>query len=115
MVDIEFGSIGVDVENYTPEGLHKLFIENGLDGFIRHTNFLDREAVYSKGKYLQAQCRGELTETTNLCVMTGYIRYTTNMETYMLILRTALLDADIANEILNDLHYEGLIKRRAIV
>ena len=112
MIDIQFGSIGVDVENYTPEDLYKLFIKNGLDGFIRNTILSGREAVYSKGKYLQSECRGELIEATNLCVMTGFIRYTTNMDTYMLILRTALLDADIANEILNDLYYEGLIKPR---
>lgn len=112
MDSILFGYIGVDVKNYMPEDLYRLFIENGLETFTHSATFLGREWRYREGNYLQAECRGLLTETTNIYVLSGYIRYTTDMDTYLLILRTALLDTDLANELVNDLYYQGLIKPR---
>ena len=115
MVDIIFGDIGVNVKNYSPEGIHRLIVENGLDNFINMNFDLGRENVYREGNYLQAGCRGLIAETTNIYVLRGYIRYTTAMDTYLLILRTALLDVDLANELVNDLYREGLIKPRDIL
>ena len=115
MDNIEFGNIGVNVENYTPDSICKLFIENGLDAFISNRICLGNENKYTEGRYLQTECRGPLTGTTVVHVFTGYIRYTTDMETYLLILRTALLDIALANELVNDLYYQGLIKPRAII
>ena len=114
MDNIQFGSIGVDVENYSPEYIHDLFVENGLDKFINTDIFLrlGRELAYKESKYLQTECRGEIDDFTTVYVLSGYIRYTTDMDTYLLILRTALLDIDLANELINDLYYQGLIKPR---
>lgn len=115
MDNIEFGRIGVDVENYTPEALHRLFIENGLETFTRSATFLGRGWGYREGNYLQAECRGLITDRTVVYVLNGYIRYTTDIDTYLLILRTALLDTDLANELVNDLYYQGLINPRNIL
>ena len=112
MVDIIFGDVGVNVKNYTPEGIQRLFIENGLDTFINPKFFFNRDTPYREGNYLQAECRGLITDRTVVYVLSGYIRYTTDMDTYLLILRTALLDTDLANDLINNLYYEGLINPR---
>ena len=117
MDNIEFGRIGVNVENYTPEDIHNLFVENGLDEFINTAIFLglDREHVYKESRYLQTECRGQIYDRTTVYVLSGYIRYTTDIDTYLLILRTALLDADLANALVIDLFRQGLIKPRNIL
>ena len=115
MDSILFGCIGVHVKDYTPEDILRLFIENGLETFIYSATFLGREWGYREGNYLQAECRGLITDRTNVYVLSGYIRYTTDMDTYLLILRTALLDTDLANELVNDLYYQGLIKPRNVL
>ena len=115
MDSILFGCIGVDVKNYTPEGIQRLFIENGLDTFINPKFFFNRDTPYKEGNYLQAECRGLITESTVVYALSGYIRYTTAMDTYLLILRTALLDIDLANELVNDLYHAGLIKPRNVL
>ncbi len=114
MNNVEFGSIGVNVENYTPDSIYKLFIENGLDAFIGRI-YLGSAHKYTEGRYLQTEFRGPLVGTTTVCVLSGYILYTTDMETYLLILRTALLDIDAANALVNGLYHQGLIKPRTIL
>lgn len=112
MNNVNFGSIGVNVENYTPDSIRNLFMENGLDAFNNGAIYLGNENRYTEGKYLQTEIRGPLTGTTTVCVLSGYIDYTTDMETYLLILRTALLDIALANDLVNDLYYQGSIKPR---
>ena len=115
MFDILFGDIGVNVKNYWSKGIHRLFVENGLDKFIKVNFYSDKEYVYREGTYLQAECRGLISEITKISALSGYIRYTTDMDTYLLILRTALLDIDLANDLINNLYYEGLIKPRTLL
>ena len=117
MNEILFGDIGVDVKGYTHEGLHSLFVENSLDKFINTSVFLglDSERPCKEGGYLQAECRGPLSYTTVIYVLSGYIRYTTDLDTYLLILSTSLLDIDAANALVNDLYHQGLIKPRTIL
>ena len=115
MNNIGFGNIGVHVKDYTPEDILRLFIENGLETFIYSATFLGRERVYKEGRYLQADHRGLITDRTTVYVLCGYIRYTTDMETYLLILRTALLDIALANELVNDLYHQELIKPRNVL
>ena len=112
MQDIIFADIGVNVKDYTPDSIYALFQENGLDSFIKSSFFLDRGNAYVSGSYLQSECNGLINESTSLFVFNNYISYTTDMETYLLILRTALLDINLANELVNDLYYQGLIKPR---
>lgn len=110
-MDIEFGCIGVDVEGYSLHSLRRLFKENGLDAFIDNATFLVKDPC-KEGSYLQAECRGLLCETTSLYVFRGFITYITDIETYLLILRTALLDITTANALINEMYYQGLIKPR---
>lgn len=110
--DIDFGSIGVDVANYTPGSIHDLLGENGLDTFISNKIFYDLIRAYSDGSYLQTVERGIISEQTSVCVLNGYIHYTTDMDTFLLILRTAVLDINLANALVSDLYYQGLIKPR---
>lgn len=113
--DVEFGYIGVDVANCTPNIIHDLLRENGLDTFISNKGFSDPNHVYSDGSYLQTVERGIICEKTFICVLNGYIHYTTDMDTFLLILRTAVLDLNLANALVSDLYREGLIKPRKIL
>ena len=115
MNDLKFGCIGVDVKGYLPDSLRKLFEENGLDKFIANYSLPGKDNAYKEGRYLQSECRGPLAGTTTLYVLSGYINYTADIETYLLILRTALLDIALANELVNDLYYQGLIKPETIL
>jgi hypothetical protein len=115
MSDIEFGCIGVDVEGYSQQGLRRLFEENGLDSFIANHSFLGEDGPYKEGRYLQAECRGLLRETTSLYVLSGYISHTTDIETFLLILRTALLDITAANALINEMYYQGLITPKRVI
>ena len=115
MYSIDFGSIGVDVANYTPGILHDLLNKNGLGTFISNKGFSNPNHVYSKGNCLQAVNRGIICERTSICVLNGYIDYTTDMDTYLLILSTALLDINTANALINDLFQAGSIKPRNVL
>ncbi len=112
---IEFGRIGVDVEGYSHQGLRRLFEENGLDSFIATCDFIGKDDPYKEGRYLQSECRGPLCESTTLNVLNGYITCTTDIETYLLILRTALLDITAANALTNEMYYQGLITPRRTI
>lgn len=112
MHDVEFGRIGVRVKNYTPDEIYKLFVENGLDSFLNISNLFARDNPYTEGSYLQSDFGGPINKSISLYTFSGYIKYTTDMETYFLILRTALLDMDAANALVIALYHEGLIKPR---
>lgn len=115
MSDIDFGSIGVDVANWTPGSIHDLLTENGLGTFINDHGFYSDNHNYSTGNYLQTDSAGSINEETRVSVLNGYIRYVTDIDTFILILSTALLDMDTANALINDLYYEGLIKPRNVL
>ena len=115
MDNIHFGSVGVDVANYTPGILHNLFNKNGLGTFSNNKISSDLNHVYSDGNYLQTAERGVICEQTSVCVLDGYIQYITDMDTFLLILRTAVLDINLANALVSDLYREGLIKPRNIL
>ena len=115
MDNVEFGAIGVDVANYIPGILHDLLNKNGLGTFISNKVFSDPNHVYSEGDYLQTVARGIICEETTVCVLKGYIHYTTDMDTYLLILSTALLDINTANALINELFQAGSIKPRTIL
>lgn len=115
MKAIDFGCVGVDVTSYTSNDLANLFKINGLNAFIANSSFYVSDQDYSEGSYLQTDCAGPICETTSVCVLRGYIRCVTDMETYLLILRTAVLDIEAANVLINDLYREGLIKPRKVL
>lgn len=112
---IDFGDVGVDVTSYTPNNLGNLFNVNGLNAFIINSGFCVSNREYSKGSYLQSEGAGPICESTSVCVLHGWVRCVTDMETYLLILRTAILDIEAANALVNDLYIKGLIKSRTIL
>ena len=89
--------------------------QNGLDTFISNKVISDPNHVYSEGNYLQTVKRGIISEKTRVCTLNGYVHYTTDMDTFLLVLRTAVLDLNLASELVNDLYYQGLIKPRTIL
>ena len=115
MDSIDFGSIGVDVANCTPGSIHDLLIENGLGTFTDIRGFYSDDHVYSNGNYLQTVERGIISKKTRVCVLNGYIQYITGIDTFLLILSTALLDINTANALINDLFQTGSIKPRNVL
>ena len=111
MSDCVFGSIGVHVEGYSAKDLHDLFESRGLSKYLIE-NPLVTDTRYSQGMYLQSESRGFLTNSDFIYVLNGYISYTTDMDTYIFILQTALLDVDTANELVTELYIQGKIKPR---
>ena len=111
MSDCVFGSIGVHVEGYSPKDLRDLFESRGLSKYL-FENPIYSHIRYNKDMYLQSESRGLLNQSDFLYVLHGYISYTTDMDTYLLILQTALLDVDTANKLVKELHIQGKIKPR---
>lgn len=62
--------------------------------------------------YLQSETIGPYTEDTAINIHGGYVRYVTDMDTFLLILRTGILNADAANSLVDELYSQGLIKPR---
>ena len=106
-----FGLIGVHVEGYSVKDLRDLFESRGLSKYL-YENPLAENIRYSQGMYLQSESRGILNQSDFIYVLHGYISYTTDLDTYMLILQTALLDVDTANELVTELYIQGKIKPR---
>ena len=111
MSDCVFGSIGVCVEGYTAKDLRDLFESRGLSKYLIE-NPLVADIRYNQGMYLQSESRGLLTHSDFIYVLHGYISHTTDLDTYMLILQTGLLDVDTANKLVNELYAQGKIKPR---
>ena len=111
MSNCVFGSIGVHVEGYSAKDLRDLFESRGLSKYLIE-NPLVTDTRYSQDMYLQSESRGILTNLDFIYVLHGYISYTTDLDTYMLILQTALLGVDTANELVKELHIQGKIKPR---
>lgn len=111
MSDCVFGSIGVCVEGYSVKDLHDLFESRGLSKYLIE-NPLVANIRYNQGMYLQSESRGILTHLDFIYVLNGYISHTTDLDTYMLILQTGLLDIDTANKLVTELYIQGKIKPR---
>ena len=110
MQPVQFGNIGACVEGYTKESLHD-FLEYHHLGELLDEPYI-KGFKFTSDMYLQAETYGPYTEEITLNVHGGFVRYVTDMDTFLLILRTGMLDVDIANSLVQELYSQGLIKPR---
>ena len=111
MEAIVFGNIGVCVEGFTNESLYA-FLESHYLGDLLDKQYFKNSIEFNQNMYLQSEIIGPYREDNTLSVHGGYIRYVTDMETFLLILRTGILSPDAANDLVDELYSQGLIKPR---
>ena len=111
MKAVEFGSIGVSLEGFTKESLYDYLklqhLAELLDG-----KFFRESKKFDPSMYLQSGRHGPYTENTTINIHTGFVHYVTDMDTFLLILRTGILSPDAANGLVEELYSQGLIKPR---
>ena len=108
---IEFGNIGVCVQDYTKESLYELLEEHGLESLIDES-YLRASKPLNQNMYLQSEVLGPYIEDNPITVNSDFIHYVTDMENYLYIVRVGILDPDVANDLIKELYLQGLIKPR---
>lgn len=108
---ISFGNVGVCIEDYSKESLYELLEEHGLESLIDE-DYLRGTKPFSHNMYLQSDVLGPYIEGNTLAVNSAFIRYVTDMENFLHILRVGILDPDAANSLVDELYSQGLIKPR---
>ena len=111
MQSVQFGNIGVCVEDFTKESLHAFLKSHYLDELLDSQYFKDSERR-TRNMYLQAETVGSYTEDTTINIHGGYVRYVTDMDNFLHILRVGILDPDAASDLIEELYLQGLIKPR---
>ena len=111
MQAIAFGNIGVCVEGFTNESLYA-FLESHYLGDLLDKQYFKNSIEFTRHMYLQSEIIGPYREDNTLSVHGGYVRYVTDMDTFLLILRTGILSPDAANGLVDELYSQGLIKPR---
>ena len=111
MKAVHFGNIGVCVEDFTKESLHEFLESHCLDELLDKQYFKHSERC-TRNMYLQSEIIGPYREDTTINIHGGYVRYVTDMDTFLLILRTGILSPDAANSLVDELYSQGLIKPR---
>ena len=106
-----FGNIGVCVKNYTRDSLYALLVEHHL-GDLMGDRYMDADKPFTQDVYLQSDSHGRFTEDTLLNVHKGFVNYVIDMENFLHILRVGILDADAANNLVEELFSQGLLKLR---
>lgn len=107
-----FGNIGVCIEDYSKESLFDLLVEHELDDLIDERSIAESKPFTSK-TYLQSECTGPFRVGTTIDVNVGFVNYVIDMENFLLILRVGILDPDIANNLIEELYSQELIKPRS--
>ena len=110
-MQLEFGNVGVGVEDYTKESLYALLVEHELNDLIDEQSLIDSEP-FTKDMFLQSEYRGPYREGNTITIHKGFIRYVLDMENFLLILSVGILDPDAANSLVEELYTQGLIKPR---
>ena len=108
---IEFGNVGVCVGGYTKESLYAYLTEHNLETLM-DDNYLRDSSIIDKHMYLQSESLGPYKEDNTINIHAGYIHFVTDMENYLHILRVGILDPDAANDLVEELYLQGLIKPR---
>ena len=111
MEAIAFGNIGVCVDDFTKESLYAFLESHRLDELLDARYFKESEK-WTRNMYLQSETIGPYREDTTINIHGGYVRYVTDMDTFLLILRTGILNVDAANNLVDELYSQGLIKPR---
>ena len=110
MQAVQFGNIGACVEGFTKESLHA-FLEYHHLGELLDEPYI-KGFKFTSNMYLQSESHGPFTEEIALNVNGGFVHYVTDMDTFLLILRTGILSPDAANGLVDELYSQGLIKPR---
>ena len=108
---IEFGNVGVCVGGYTKESLYAYLTEHNLETLMVD-HYVSDSSLIDKHMYLQSEVLGPYIEGILLNIHAGYIHFVTDMENYLHILRVGILDPDAANDLIEELYLQGLIKPR---
>ena len=106
-----FGNLGVCVQGYTKESLYELLEKHGLESLIDES-YLRASKPLNQNMYLQSAVLGPYIKDNPITVNSAFIRYVTDMENYLYILRVGILDPDAANDLIEELYLQGLIKPR---
>ena len=108
---MRFGDIGVCVKDYTAESLYELLEDHGLEDLFDDSSLIDTKP-FNQNMYLQSADKGLFRGDTTVTVSSYLMPYITDMENFLLILRTGILDPDTANSLVEELYLQGLIKPR---
>ena len=108
---IAFGNVGVRVGGYTKDSLYALLTEHNLQTLM-DDHYVSNSSLIGKHMYLQSESLGPYREGNTLNIHGGYIHFVTDMENYLHILRVGILDPDAANDLVEELYLQGLIKPR---
>lgn len=111
MEAVQFGNIGVCVEDFTKESLYALLKSHYL-GELIDEQYFKKSKEFTQNTYLQSELLGPYEENTTLNIHEGHIRYVTDMDTFLHIVRTGILSVDIANKLVDELYSQGMIKPR---
>ena len=104
-----FGDIGVDAKGYTEESIYELLKDHGLEDLFEDIA-LSGTKHFNQNRYLQSADKGPFEEGIAVSVIRYFTPYITDMENFLLILRTGTLDPDAANSLVEELYLQGLIK-----
>ena len=108
---MKFGDIGVCVKGYTAESVYELLEGHGLEDLFDDRSLRDTQP-FNQNTYLQSTDKGLFKEGIAVNALSYPIPYITDMENFLLILRTGILDPDTANSLVEELYLQGLIKPR---
>ena len=106
-----FGNVGVCVAGYTKESLYTFLTEHGLETLME-ARYVSDSSLIDKHMYLQSESLGPYREGSTLNIHGGYIHFVTDMENYLHIVRVGILDPDAANDLVEELYLQRLIKPR---
>ena len=88
-----------------------MFKEHRLESLIDES-YLRASKPLNQNMYLQSEVLGPYIKDNPITVNSAFISYVTDMENFLLILRTSILDPDAANGLVEELYLQGLIKPR---
>ena len=111
MEAVQFGRLGVCVEGFTRESLYAFLELQQLAELLDERYFRDDKEL-DHTTYLQSESLGPYTQDITINIHRGFVEFVTDMDNFLLILRTGMLDVDAANSLVNELYSQGLIKPR---
>ena len=110
-MNIQFGNVGVCVGGYTKESLYAYLTEHNLETLM-DDHYLSDSTIIDNYMYLQSESLGPYREGNTVSVHGGFVHFVTDMENFLHILRVGILDPDAANDLIEELYLQGLIKPR---
>lgn len=110
-MSIQFGYIGVCIEDYTVESLYELLVAHEVEDLIDEQSLLETKP-FTKSMYLQSEYPGPFREGNTINVHEGFIHYLIDMDNFLHIICVGLIDPDMANSLVDELYSQGLIKPR---